>query len=98
MITGDQWCTPDTKDDLKEVEPAGQLLVGRDTPVILRYYSVRQRLEGIVVNLYSRKLLGGKASYGFSISAELAWKLGHQLVEMARLVLRQHGKDMDGQK
>jgi len=96
MVTKDQWCIPDTKDDLKEVEPAGQLLVGRDTPVNLRYYSVRQQLEGVVVNLYSRKLLGGRASYGFSISAELAWKLGHQLVEMARLVLRQHGKDIDG--
>lgn len=90
-----QWCTPDTKDDLKEVDPPGELLVGRNIPVILRGYSVRQRLGSIAVNLYSRKRLGGIPSYGFTIAAETAWKLGQQLMELARIVLRQQGKDID---
>ena len=86
------WHSPDLPVDIKEVRPVGQLLVGRDTPVGLTGYSIRQRGAGVSLNLYSKKRNHGVPNYGITVDPETAKGIGMQLLEAAQAVLKRQGK------
>ena len=92
MLTTPKWVSVDLESDLVTLEPPGGLLVGKVTPSELRYYSVRRRVDGITVNLYTRKRSREKVTYGFSMTPEQAMKLAEKLREVTAIVLRQQGR------
>lgn|SRR3990167_2010005 len=89
------WHTPDIGSDLNPIEPIGQMLVGRDIPATLRFFSVRQRESGVSLSLYSRKKNHGVPAYGITASPEVMLKISKALQEEAIKVLKRQGKRID---
>lgn|SRR3990167_3428777 len=92
----EQWHTPDTPGDRIPVKPPGELLVGRDQLVELRYFSIRQRETGVSLNFYSRKTNSGVPAYGITVTPEEMLRLCRKGIEVAEAVLQRQGKRVEG--